>query len=86
MYTPEQFYEKFKLFALCRYDYIDSVPQQAVVTYYNPCSSALAKLEELTDDEKAKGIFSRKIPDDAANFKVYFENKYGIWTHTMIKI
>ena len=60
--------------------------QQAVVTYYNPCCSALSKVEELTAEEKEKGTFTRKIPDDAANFKVYFENKYGIWTHTMIKI
>lgn len=60
--------------------------QQSVVEFYNPCCSALSKVEELTEEEKDKGSFTRKIPDDAANFKVYFENKYGIWTHTMFKI
>ncbi len=60
--------------------------QQSVVKFYNPCCSSLSKVEELTDEEKDKGVFTRKIPNDAANFKVYFENKYGIWTHTMIKI
>lgn len=60
--------------------------QQAAVTYYNPCCSSLSKVEELTEEEKESGTFTRKIPHDAANFKVYFENKYGIWTHTMIKI
>lgn len=60
--------------------------QQSVVVFYNPCCSTLSKLEELTEEEKENGIFTRKIPDDAANFKVYFENEYGIWTHTMLKI
>ncbi len=60
--------------------------EQTAVKFYNPSCSALSKLEELTDEEKDNGIFTRKIPDDAANFKVVFENKYGIWTHTMIKI
>ncbi len=60
--------------------------EQSAVKFYNPCCSSLSKVEELTDEEKEKGIFTRKIPHDAGNFKVYFENKYGIWTHTMIKI
>ena len=60
--------------------------QQEIVKYYSSDCSPLAKVEELTDQEKEKGVFTRKIPDDAVNFKVYFENKYGIWTHTMIKI
>lgn len=60
--------------------------QQSVVEFYNPCCSPLSKVEELTEEEIDKGIFVRKIPDDAANFKVYFENKYGIWTHTMVEI
>ena len=59
---------------------------QTLVKFYNPCCSSLSKLEELTEEEKASGKFSRKIPEDAENFKVYFKNKYGIWTHTMIKI
>ena len=53
--------------------------------YYNPCCAALAKVEELTGEEKAAGVFTREIPEDGAHFKVYFENKYGIWTQTMIK-
>ncbi len=60
--------------------------EQTAVKFYNPCCSSLSKLEELTEEEKESGKFSRKIPDDAANFKVNFKNKYGIWTHTMIKI
>ena len=56
-----------------------------VVFYSNHCST-LAKLEELTDEEKRTGIFIRAIPADAAYFKVYFENKYCVWTHTMIRI
>lgn len=55
------------------------------VFYSNQCAS-LAKVEELTDEEKKTGIFTRTIPEDAAHFKVYFENKYGVWTHTMIVI
>jgi len=43
-------------------------------------------MEELTDAEKKTGYFARVIPADAAYFKVYFENKYGVWTHTMIRI
>lgn len=55
------------------------------VFYTNTCAS-LAKVEELTDTEKQTGVFTRAIPEDGAHFKVYFENKYGVWTHTMIKI
>lgn len=54
--------------------------------FYNPVCAALSKMEELTEEEKKTGVFSRPIPADAANFKVYFRNKYGAWTHTMIKI
>lgn len=49
------------------------------------CAS-LAKYEELTDEEKQSGKFSRPIPSDAENFKVYFKNKYGVWVHPMTKI
>ena len=54
--------------------------------FYNNQCAALAKVEELTDEEKKTGVFTREIPEDAAHFKVYFENQYGVWTHTMIKI
>ena len=46
------------------------------------CAS-LAKYEELTDEEKQSGCFSRPIPSDGYNFKVYFKNEYGIWVHPM---
>lgn len=49
------------------------------------CAS-LAKCEELTDEEKQSGSFSRPIPSDAYNFKVYFKNEYGVWVHPMSKI
>ena len=49
------------------------------------CAS-LEKYEELTDEEKQSGIYTRPIPDGGENFKVYFENEYGVWVHPMIKI
>lgn len=49
------------------------------------CAS-LEKYEELTDEEKQSGTYTRPIPDGGENFKVYFENEYGVWTHPMIKI
>ena len=55
------------------------------VFYSNECAS-LSKVEELTDEEKQTGVFTRVIPDDGVHFKVYFENKYGVWTHRMICI
>lgn len=48
--------------------------------------SALSKYEELTEEEKSSGSITRMIPDDGKNYKVYFENEYGIWTHPMISI
>ena len=48
--------------------------------------AALVKYEELSDEEKAGGKFSFKIPDKGENFKVYFENAFGIWTHPMTRI
>ena len=46
----------------------------------------LSRERELTDDEKQSGKFSRPIPSDAYNFKVYFKNTYGVWVHPMKKI
>ncbi len=46
----------------------------------------LAKVEELTEQEKQSGEFSRKIPADAKNFKVVFKNPFGIWTHKMLEL
>ncbi|MBO7275014.1 MAG: hypothetical protein J6V15_01425 [Clostridia bacterium] len=46
-------------------------------------AASLEKYEELTDEEKRKGMWTRPIPQNGANFKVYFENKYGVWTLPM---
>lgn len=56
------------------------------VAYYSPAAAVLSKVEVLTNEEKKTGIITREIPEGAVNFKVSFENKYGIWTHTMIRI
>jgi hypothetical protein len=48
--------------------------------------SALAKYEVLTEEEKARGVITRKIPSDAGSFKVYYRNSYGIWTHPLTPI
>ena len=47
---------------------------------------ALAKYEVLTEEEKARGVITRKIPEDAGSFKVYYKNAYGVWTHPLTKI
>ena len=47
---------------------------------------SLVKFEKLTEEEKESGIIKRSIPENAGKFKIYFENKYGIWTHKMINI
>lgn len=44
---------------------------------------SLAKIEELTDEEKTSGNITRKIPEDGVAFKIYYKNKYGIYTHQM---
>ena len=61
-------------------------PENAAVAFYSDSCAALSKMEELTQEEKKTGIITREIPQDAVHFKVSFENKYGIWTHTMIRI
>ena len=48
--------------------------------------SALAKYEEITEEERQSGIITREIPENGANFKVYFKNKYGVWVHQMTPI
>ena len=54
--------------------------------FYNGRAASLSKLEELTEEEKESGVITREIPEDGHHFKVYFENKYGVWTHSMIRI
>ena len=69
----------------------DPCDDQSIIVYADfrqagtGCAS-LEKYEELTDEEKQSGVFTRPIPDGGENFKVYFENEYGVWTHPMIKI
>ena len=46
----------------------------------------IIEYHELTDEEKAKGVFSRPIPENCENFKVSFENEYGVWVHPMKSI
>ncbi len=48
--------------------------------------ASLAEYEELTQEEKTDGRFTRAIPFDGKNFRVYFKNKYGVWVHPMTKI
>ena len=48
--------------------------------------AALAKVEELTPEEKHSGVITRSIPSSAKNYKVYFQNEYGIWTQPMTGI
>ena len=48
--------------------------------------ASMSQLLMLTEEERKTGTFTREIPADAASFKVYFENRYGFWTHPMQKI
>ena len=48
--------------------------------------AALSRVEELSEEEISSGVITREIPDDAGNFKVYFINRYGVWTHRMLFI
>ena len=54
--------------------------------YYSDKCASLAKVEELTEEERETGRIARKIPADGAHYKIYFENQYGIWTHQMVRI
>ncbi len=49
-------------------------------------ASSLCKFEVLTEEEKKSGIFTRPIDSEAKKFKVFFKNKYGVWTHKMEEI
>lgn len=53
---------------------------------HSATAAALAQVLELTEEEKETGIFSRPIHPDAKNFKVCYQNPYGIWTHTMLPL
>lgn len=45
--------------------------------------SSLSKIIEVTEEERIRGKITRRIPEDAGSYKLYFRNKYGVWTHTM---
>lgn len=48
--------------------------------------AGLTEMVNLTEEEKIGGVIVRKIPEGAFSYKISFENKYGIWTHTIIQI
>nr|MBQ4318416.1 hypothetical protein [Clostridia bacterium] len=48
--------------------------------------AGLKQVCHLTDEERASGIFSRKIHKEAATFKLYYRNPNGIWTTGLIRI
>ena len=49
-------------------------------------AAPLASYEELSEEERQSGCFSRRIPQDARHYKIYYRNQYGVWTHPMTKI
>lgn len=70
---------------------VDSGDGQSEITYMDFRRSGrriapLVSYEVLTAEERATGSFSRVIPENAENFKVYYRNRYGVWTHPMTKI
>lgn len=48
--------------------------------------ASLDKMIDLTEEEKASGVFTREIPETAVNYRVTYENKYGHWTHQVIDV
>lgn len=48
--------------------------------------SGLVSMVNLTEEERKTGVIVREIPENAGTYKISFQNKYGIWTHTIIKI
>lgn len=56
------------------------------VSYYSDLCAPLSQVAELTEEEKRTGVITKRIPQDAVYYKVYFDNAYGMWTHTMIPI
>ena len=65
---------------------LDQIPLIERNKAHSPDAASLAQILELTDEEKESGIFSRPIHPDAHNFKIVYENPYGIWTHTMLPL
>ena len=48
--------------------------------------AGLEKMITLTDEEKESGIIVEELTKNSHTFKVTFQNKYGMWTHKIIKI
>ena len=46
----------------------------------------LVEVEELTPEEQASGRFSRRIPENAGNIKLYYRNAYGIWSSGLVHL
>ena len=71
--------------------YADSNDEESTVLYMDfrvgggrgATCAPLAAYEVLTEAEKESGVITRKIPSDGKNFKVYYKNPYGVWTHRM---
>ena len=69
----------------------DSCDEKSEILYMDfrqkgKACAALEKYEALSDEEKKSGRILRNIPENAENFKVYYKNAYGIWTHPMTAI
>lgn len=62
------------------------ISEDSDVVFYDGTAASLSRYHELTDEEKRLGVITRDIPEDAGYFKVYFKNRYGIWSHRMIKL
>ncbi len=46
----------------------------------------LIRVEHLTPEELASGRFSRRIPQDAGNIKLYYRNAFGIWSSGLLHL
>ena len=49
-------------------------------------TAPLDRCLELTEEEKQALRFTRPLTPKSKNFKVYFENEYGVWVHQMTRI
>ncbi|MBR2635126.1 MAG: hypothetical protein IKD31_06060 [Clostridia bacterium] len=49
-------------------------------------AALMAAFLELSSEELQTGCFFRPIPPNAVYFKLYFENRYGIWTSSLVEI
>ena len=54
------------------------------VAFLSSDFASLVSVEELSEEEIKTGVITKDIPPAAETFKIYFENKYGIFTHKII--